>query len=296
MVAINKILLPECTGGGCGGDTDTCRDSRVHRHNAENRVPATGDHRRTVATGRWLTRDPIGYRGGINLYGYVNSSPVGNVDPAGEGAVHVRAPVSFPNNFEPGMGTFSVYLSPAGNGKSRWATGVDVIFHPAPAAKCKCKKIMLVQFVMASYGNPPISRGWHLDNGILGENWWDRFLYALYAFHGPEYYNGSDYPYYKYQTPWNPQVPQLGAHAWDSPESLNGGPGEQKWKEYALCIGRNGQVHSLGYVAYGIDYHHGGRSPSMAYWIGNGSRASGKPGQVSLQKTAIAPVPGGLSP
>jgi RHS repeat-associated protein len=34
--------------------------------------------------GRWLTRDPIGYRGGINLYGYVDSSPVGNVDPSGE--------------------------------------------------------------------------------------------------------------------------------------------------------------------------------------------------------------------
>jgi hypothetical protein len=29
-------------------------------------------------------RDPIGYRGGINLYGYVNSSPVGNVDAGGE--------------------------------------------------------------------------------------------------------------------------------------------------------------------------------------------------------------------
>ena len=29
------------------------------------------------------TRDPIGYRGGINLYGYVNSSPVGNVDAKG---------------------------------------------------------------------------------------------------------------------------------------------------------------------------------------------------------------------
>ena len=83
MVAINKILLPECTGGGCGGDTDTCRDSRVHRHNAENRVPATGDHRRTVATGRWLTRDPIGYQGGINLYAYVESDPVGRVDPGG---------------------------------------------------------------------------------------------------------------------------------------------------------------------------------------------------------------------
>ena len=33
--------------------------------------------------GRWLTRDPIGYQGGINLYGFVNSSPVGNVDGTG---------------------------------------------------------------------------------------------------------------------------------------------------------------------------------------------------------------------
>ena len=35
--------------------------------------------------GRWLTRDPIGYQGGINLYAYVASSPVGNVDAAGLG-------------------------------------------------------------------------------------------------------------------------------------------------------------------------------------------------------------------
>ena len=33
--------------------------------------------------GRWLTRDPIGYQGGINLHGYVDSSPVGNVDAEG---------------------------------------------------------------------------------------------------------------------------------------------------------------------------------------------------------------------
>ena len=33
--------------------------------------------------GRWLTRDPIGYRGGINLYGYVESEPVGMVDAEG---------------------------------------------------------------------------------------------------------------------------------------------------------------------------------------------------------------------
>jgi RHS repeat-associated protein len=34
-------------------------------------------------TGRWLTRDPIGYEGGMNLYGYVGNSPVNAVDPMG---------------------------------------------------------------------------------------------------------------------------------------------------------------------------------------------------------------------
>lgn len=36
------------------------------------------------STGRWLTRDPINYEGGINLYGYVGNEPVGRSDPQGE--------------------------------------------------------------------------------------------------------------------------------------------------------------------------------------------------------------------
>ena len=83
MVAINEIPLPGCAVEGCGGDTDVCTDGRVHR-NAENRAPTTRNRCRGVALGRWLTRDPIGYRSGINLYGYVNSSPVGSVDAGGE--------------------------------------------------------------------------------------------------------------------------------------------------------------------------------------------------------------------
>ena len=35
------------------------------------------------ASGRWLTRDPISYSGGINLYGYTRNSPNNSSDPTG---------------------------------------------------------------------------------------------------------------------------------------------------------------------------------------------------------------------
>jgi RHS repeat-associated protein len=36
-----------------------------------------------AAAGRWITRDPIGYAGGMNLYGYCGGAPVGRIDPSG---------------------------------------------------------------------------------------------------------------------------------------------------------------------------------------------------------------------
>jgi len=35
------------------------------------------------ANGRWLTRDPIGDRGGVNIYGYVGNEPSNRRDPKG---------------------------------------------------------------------------------------------------------------------------------------------------------------------------------------------------------------------
>ena len=42
------------------------------------------------AGGRWLTRDPIEYSGGMNLYGYVGNNPVNYVDPDGLARVELR--------------------------------------------------------------------------------------------------------------------------------------------------------------------------------------------------------------
>lgn len=36
------------------------------------------------STGRWLSKDPIGEQGGLNLYGFVHNAPVGTFDPFGE--------------------------------------------------------------------------------------------------------------------------------------------------------------------------------------------------------------------
>jgi RHS repeat-associated protein len=37
----------------------------------------------SVSLGRWISRDPLGERGGINLYGYVGNDPMGRIDPLG---------------------------------------------------------------------------------------------------------------------------------------------------------------------------------------------------------------------
>ncbi len=55
-----------------------------YRYDAETENYYVRNRYYSPTLGRWLTRDPIGYAGGIKLYGYVNSSPVGAADPMGD--------------------------------------------------------------------------------------------------------------------------------------------------------------------------------------------------------------------
>ena len=58
-----------------------------YRYDPESQLYYVRNRTYNPVVGRWLQRDPIGYSGGINLYGYVESSPVGLVDASGFWAV-----------------------------------------------------------------------------------------------------------------------------------------------------------------------------------------------------------------
>ena len=80
------------------------------------------------ALGRWIQRDPIGISGGINLYEYVGSGPVGNVD--SPGLISARPPGPFPTVGLPTIprdrlaGTFGwdVHQGPTAKSYGPWKT------------------------------------------------------------------------------------------------------------------------------------------------------------------------------
>ena len=54
-----------------------------YSYNPETEIYYVRNRYYSPTLGRWITRDPIGISGGINLYGYVESAPVTNLDAGG---------------------------------------------------------------------------------------------------------------------------------------------------------------------------------------------------------------------
>jgi RHS repeat-associated protein len=83
MVACAETLTAERKGTKLCARCELYLENCGYRYDAETGNYYVRNRYYSPTLGRWLTRDPIGYRGGINLYCYVNSSPVGNVDAEG---------------------------------------------------------------------------------------------------------------------------------------------------------------------------------------------------------------------
>jgi RHS repeat-associated protein len=90
MVAIAEILTAERKGKKLCTRCELYLENCGYRYDAETENYYVRNRYYSPTLGRWLARDPVGYQGGTNLYGYVNSSPVGNVDAEGGGGVRRR--------------------------------------------------------------------------------------------------------------------------------------------------------------------------------------------------------------
>lgn len=66
------------------GDLEAAFGYTGHWQHAASGLPLAPYRAYDPEMGRWLSRDPIGEEGGMNLYGYVLNSPISLVDPTGE--------------------------------------------------------------------------------------------------------------------------------------------------------------------------------------------------------------------
>src|SRR4029434_9896737 len=56
------------------------------------------------AVGRFISQDPIGFAGGLNLYGYANANPVNVLDPTGRDGFFVQQEPGWATGVKNGFG------------------------------------------------------------------------------------------------------------------------------------------------------------------------------------------------
>lgn len=125
--------------------------------------------------GRWLNRDPINEAGGMNLYNYVDNSPLAYTDPKGlakytlpplDGSVKLPSPLQGP--FTPGLSAAGKTLNAAGKVGGVAAEAVH-LYHAREKLKCKfeeAQKNLEDQLDLANKIKDPLERQAAIDNAM----------------------------------------------------------------------------------------------------------------------------------
>jgi RHS repeat-associated protein len=85
-------------------------------------------------TARWLSRDPTGENGGIDLYGYVLNNPLDNIDPLGLDNLNLFAPGSSYFNQANAFGESSNYYTVGAHGNTGSTRSTAAPARPTPRA------------------------------------------------------------------------------------------------------------------------------------------------------------------
>lgn len=98
-------------------------------------------------TGRWLSRDPVGEKGGANLLSFKQNDMLGYIDPWGLEIKNYRY-----SEFNPPSGSFVVKLMPGISVGDKSFDGFQLHYHRSEDPPCPCSKkknLILVQAIDA---------------------------------------------------------------------------------------------------------------------------------------------------
>jgi uncharacterized protein RhaS with RHS repeats len=112
--------------------------------------------------GRFVSEDPIGHNGGLNLYAYVGGNPVMAVDPWGLAASESSG--GFRNNFNSIFGATSSFLNNYNDMRDANTIGADKYFH----CKANCQAAQLGQTGIDTAKIISNTREW-VDMNIKGD-------------------------------------------------------------------------------------------------------------------------------